>query len=190
MSSVANLTDAQLRALSECITHGRIGQVSAFFLLIFFAFTHGYYCTGHKLFVFLLIVFLCSKSTVTCLDASVVLFVSLCPTLSHSYRIPRIVHSLFGIFLSCMIIPWPYGTRCTLLYEISAQTRVLNSLSQAKYVWRPRRFTLSSITFVVARYAAMATAIIALLPVRVTSQSYVWSSNRFAALSRTPVSLR
>ncbi|KAH7871207.1 uncharacterized protein C8R40DRAFT_573565 [Lentinula edodes] len=81
MSSVANLTDAQLRALSECITHGRIGQGISY--------------------------------------ASVVLF----------------------------------------LYDYS-----LTVWNEAKYVWQPRRFTLSSITFVVARYAAMATAIIALLP--------------------------
>ncbi|KAJ3850345.1 hypothetical protein EV368DRAFT_84625 [Lentinula lateritia] len=81
MSSVANLTDAQLRALSECITHGRIGQGMSY--------------------------------------ASVVLF----------------------------------------LYDYS-----LTVWNEAKYVWGPCRLTLSSITFVVARYAAMATAIIALLP--------------------------
>ncbi|KAJ3937667.1 MAG: hypothetical protein NXY57DRAFT_220480 [Lentinula lateritia] len=81
MSSVANLTDAQLRALSECITHGRIGQGISY--------------------------------------ASVVLF----------------------------------------LYDYS-----LTVWNEAKYVWRPRRLTLSSITFVIARYAAMTTAIIALLP--------------------------
>ncbi|KAJ4480990.1 hypothetical protein J3R30DRAFT_3463159 [Lentinula aciculospora] len=81
MSNVASLTDAQLKALSECITHGRIGQSISY--------------------------------------ASVVLF----------------------------------------LYDYT-----LTVWNEAKYVWRPGRVTLSSITFIIARYAAMASAIITLLP--------------------------
>ncbi|KAJ3729150.1 hypothetical protein DFJ43DRAFT_483976 [Lentinula guzmanii] len=81
MSNVANLTDAQLNALSECITHARIGQSITY--------------------------------------ASVVLF----------------------------------------LYDYS-----LTVWNEAKYVWRPGRITITSITFIIARYAAMASAIIALLP--------------------------
>ncbi|KAJ3754094.1 hypothetical protein EV360DRAFT_87165 [Lentinula raphanica] len=83
MDDVADLTDAQISALSQCITNGRIGQSITY--------------------------------------ASVALF----------------------------------------LYDYS-----LTVWKEAKYVWRPRRITLSSVTFIIARYAAMASAIITLLPVR------------------------
>ncbi|KAJ3773110.1 hypothetical protein FB446DRAFT_15230 [Lentinula raphanica] len=81
MDGVADLTDAQISALSQCITNGRIGQSITY--------------------------------------ASVALF----------------------------------------LYDYS-----LTVWKEAKYVWRPRRITLSSVTFIIARYAAMASAIITLLP--------------------------
>ncbi|KAJ3727665.1 hypothetical protein C8R42DRAFT_656165 [Lentinula raphanica] len=81
MDDVADLTDAQISALSQCITNGRIGQSITY--------------------------------------ASVALF----------------------------------------LYDYS-----LTVWREAKYVWRPRRITLSSVTFIIARYAAMASAIITLLP--------------------------
>ncbi|KAJ3820528.1 hypothetical protein EV361DRAFT_941370 [Lentinula raphanica] len=81
MDDVADLTDAQISALSQCITNGRIGQSITY--------------------------------------ASVALF----------------------------------------LYDYS-----LTVWKEAKYVWRPRRITLSSVTFIIARYAAMASAIITLLP--------------------------